>query len=72
MLGGMRKVKDQEEKNSHLNRGVELLLRYQEKKKPEQKIFGFRFNRVILNRRIHFEFMITKPKCSWEKNRCLD
>jgi hypothetical protein len=66
----MRKTKDQEEKNSHLNRGVELLLRYQEKKKPELKLFDFIIDRVLFQHRIHFEFFITKPKKFLGKNKC--
>lgn len=63
MLGHMKKKKEhEEEKKLHLNRGVEILLRAQEKKKEELKIFNLKFNRIVFGYRINFEFYISKKK----------
>lgn len=65
MHGRMRNKKEPDEgKRLHLNRGVEILLRAQEKKKPELKIFNLNFNRILFGYRIRFEFFVTKTKAS--------
>ena len=70
MLGSMRKKENQDEEKMHLNKGLEVLLKSKEKKKPELKLFDFIIDRVLFQHRIHFEFFITKPKKFLGKNKC--
>jgi len=58
----MKKKKNQEErKNLPLNRGVEILLRSQEKKE-KFKVFNFKFERVLLGYNVRFEIFVNKQK----------
>lgn len=70
MHGNMKKKKNLEEREKlHLNRGVEILLKVQEKKQPELKIFNLKFNRNLFDYKINFEFFITK-KSPLQKDKC--
>lgn len=58
----MKKKKNQEErKKLPLNRGVEILLRSQEKKK-EPKVFNFKFERLLFGYIVKFEIFVHKQK----------